>query len=72
MVKKVAAMLGPLIVMFCVEVIPYTIMALYWMTQDDFYWFDMVEVPLKLGYIFIACSASSKVCHIFSLCIQVL
>jgi hypothetical protein len=64
MVKKVSAMIGPLIVMFCLEIIPYTIYAVYRMTQGDFYsngWIYLVGFPLKLGHIFIACSASSKV-----------
>jgi hypothetical protein len=61
MVKKVSAMIGPLIVMFCLEVIPNTIINLYWLIQDDFYWLLLAEMSLKLGFIFIACSASSKV-----------
>jgi hypothetical protein len=66
MVKKVSAMIGPMIVMFCLDVIPYTITVLFWLALDDFYtngWIVLFNVSLKLGHIFIACLASSNVCH---------
>jgi hypothetical protein len=64
LVQKVSAMMGPMTTMFGLQIIPYTIMIIFWMTKGGALsnnWHHYIFVPLKLGHVFIACSASSNV-----------